>query len=68
MMDSAMSESQFDYSRAEDLVIIRKVPEVTVVFWIVKLLSTAMGNQHRIIWCTRSTPMLPSLQGSWDWG
>ncbi len=39
-----MSESLYGHSRTEDTNIIRKVPQVTVLFWIVKLLSTAMGE------------------------
>lgn len=43
-MGSDMSESQFEPFRREGLAVVRKVPEVGIVFWIIKLLSTALGE------------------------
>ncbi len=39
-----MAESQWEYPQSTEDALRRKVPEVTVLFWIVKLLSTAMGE------------------------
>ena len=35
---------------------VRKVPEITVYFWAIKVLTTAMGGSPRTTWFTSSTP------------